>query len=243
MRAIWFLAALPLAACGNGALAGGEGAAAVAQGVDGTRQFDLRDFTRVELRGPDDVRVQVGSGFAISAQGDPEVLDQLEIARVGDELRIGRKDSDGFRWGSDDGAVTITVTMPAIRGASLAGSGDLTIDRATGDFDGSIAGSGDLTVGALQGGAVDLAVAGSGTLSAAGSADRLEMSIAGSGDIRADGLKARGAEVSIAGSGDATAAVTGAAEVSLLGSGSADLGPNARCTVSKLGSGEARCGG
>ncbi|GAA0736097.1 head GIN domain-containing protein [Sphingomonas japonica] len=240
MQAIWLLAALPLAACGGNAASGEAGAAAAQGGV--TRDYPVRDFTRVELRGSDDVEVRTGGAFAIRATGDPASIERLEIKKVGDELRIGRKGRDGFRWRDDDKGVTITVTMPAIRGGSLAGSGDLTIDRAEGDFDADLAGSGDLTVGALAGGAVRLSVAGSGALSAAGTADRLVLDIAGSGDIRAEQLRARTAEVSIAGSGDASAAVNGPAQVSLVGSGSADLGSAARCTVSKVGSGEARCG-
>lgn len=213
--------------------------------VDGPKQnrsFAERDFTGVELRGSDDVTVQVGGAYSVRAEGPQAVLDRLQIERVGSALRIGRKPMSGWNWGSAPGA-HITVTMPAIAEANVAGSGEISIDRVDGDvFAAANAGSGAVRVGAVRVRQANFSIAGSGTISAAGSAERLTLSIAGSGSVEARGLKAASAEVSIMGSGDATAEVNGPAAVSIAGSGDVDLGPNAKCQVSKLGSGEARCG-
>lgn len=239
MRTV-ILACFALAACNQEDRSAGDGRS---DGASTVRSFAIRDFTAVDLRGPDNVDIVTSDSFAVVAQGDSETLDKLEIVRDGDSLRIGRKGRTGFRWGGGDGnTARIRVTMPAVRSATLAGSGDMAIDRASNGFEGAVAGSGDMVIGQLRGGKVALSVAGSGTLAAAGQVDRIEMNIAGSGDISAAGVRASEAEVAIAGSGDATADVSGDADVSLIGSGSATLGPNARCTVSKLGSGQANCG-
>jgi hypothetical protein len=241
MRLAMILAALPLAACGSMASGSDSGTKAKASGSGTTRNFAVDDFTNVDLRGSDDVVVTAGAAFAVRAEGPSEELDRLEIKKDGSTLRVGRVHSNGISWGSRKG-VKIYVTMPHIAGASVAGSGDMTVDRAGGDFDGAVAGSGDLTIGALQAGKATFSIAGSGGIAAAGSAKSLEISIAGSGDVDAGKVKAGSAEVSIAGSGNATADVTGPVQVSIMGSGNASMGAGAKCSTTKMGSGEARCG-
>ncbi|OYY79712.1 MAG: DUF2807 domain-containing protein [Sphingomonas sp. 28-62-20] len=232
------IAMMPLAGC---SVAVGDG------GIKGTgsgnsRSFAVADFTGVELAGSDDVEIKVGGAFSVRAQGPSAVLDRLKIERDGDTLEIGRKSMTGWHWGDRKGA-TIYVTMPRIAAARIAGSGDLSIDRADGDaFKGDTAGSGGLTIGALNVRSATLSIAGSGDISAKGMATKLDLSIAGSGDIDARSVKATEARVSIAGSGSVAADVTGPAKVSIVGSGDADLGPNATCSTSRIGSGTVRCG-
>lgn len=238
------LGALPLLACSNDATVGSRSGTVIeAQGSGTDRTYAARDFTRVDLRGADDVEVSTSGDFSVRAEGDTEILDKLEIRIDGDRLIVGRKDRSGWNWGGDDdGDVRILVSMPAIRSGTLAGSGDLTINRAQGDFDGELAGSGDLTIGILQGGRSAFSLAGSGTIATSGRIDRLDLSIAGSGNFDAPGLNAGAADIDIAGSGDVRTLVNGDASVSILGSGDVDLGEQARCKVSKMGSGEVRCG-
>lgn len=237
------LTALPLMACNGDATIGEKSGTVVeAQGSGDARSYAARDFAKVELRGSDDVEVSTGGDFSVRAEGDPKILDQLEIRIDGDRLIVGRKDRAGWNWGGDDGDVRILVSMPTIRSGLLAGSGDLTINRATGDFDGNLAGSGDMTIGILQGGRADFSLAGSGTIAASGQIDRFELSIAGSGNFDAPGLTASNAEINIAGAGDVRALVNGNASIAIMGSGDVDLGPQARCSVNKLGSGDVRCG-
>ena len=237
------LTALPLIACNGAATVGPKSGTVIApQGSGNARSYAVRDFSRVDLRGADDIEVSTGGDFSVRAEGDADILDKLEIRIDGDTLIVGRKDRSGWNWGDgDDGDVRVLISMPAIRSGSLAGSGDLTINRAQGDFDGDLAGSGDLTIGVLQGGRAAFSLAGSGTIAASGQIDRFDLSIAGSGDFDAPGLNAGGADVNIAGSGDVRATVRGDASVTILGSGDVDLGPQARCKTSKMGSGEVRC--
>lgn len=242
MRILVAAALLPLAACGSVTGDRMSGNAVPPSGGGGERTFAVADFNGVSLRGSDDVEVRTGAAFAVRATGPSEELDKLEIVRDGDMLKIGRKPSSGWNWGGVRGSpVRVFVTMPRLANASVAGSGDMRVDKVEGDFDGSIAGSGNLTVADLRGGNAKLSIAGSGDLNVAGQVQRLDGSIAGSGDIDAGNLNASSASVSIAGSGNVRARVNGQASVSIVGSGDAELGPNARCSVNKMGSGEARC--
>lgn len=235
MRVMLFAMLVPLAACSASAREGDEGTAA-------SRTFAVRDFTGVELHGSDDVDIKIGNAFAVRAEGPQKVLDRLEIERIGNTLRIGRKKDGNWSWGYSKSA-RIFVTMPRIATARVTGSGDMTVARAEGpSFAASSAGSGNITVAALKAPEVELSVAGSGDIDATGQTNRLEINITGSGEVKARGLKAKSANVSIAGSGAAIADVAGPAAVSILGSGDVDLGAGATCTTTKVGSGDVRCG-
>src|SRR3546814_12985535 len=90
------------------------------------------------------------------------------------------------------------VTMPALRGASVAGSGNLSVDRVEGDdFAASASGSGNLTIGAIKTQSASFSVAGSGDINAAGTTGTVKMNIAGSGDIDHERLSAATAKLAV----------------------------------------------
>jgi hypothetical protein len=236
--------AFPILALATACSASADEGKGKLSGVSGTRSFEAAGFDSVSLRGPDNVIVQVGKAASVKAVGDTAILDRLEIEVVDGTLRIGRKRHDGisFNWGSDKGAV-VTVTLPALVGASVAGSGDMDVDRAASpEFRASVAGSGSLKVAALQTDKLKVSVAGSGDATfASGTAGAVDMSVAGSGDLDAAAVAARTANISIAGSGDVKAGVAEQANVSIVGSGDVDIIGNAQCKISKVGSGDVRC--
>lgn len=232
------LALLPLAACSGPVRSEGT----PPSGTGGNRSFAVDGFTGVDAAGPDDVDVRVGSGFSVRAEGDPRILDKLEIVKEGDTLMVRRK-KRGFSWGgnSDRGA-KIYITMPRMTAASATGSGDMTVDHIDGEkFQADLTGSGDLKVGSIGVQAVALSVTGSGSLSTTGTAQTGSMSVTGSGDIVAPKLSLRQASVNVMGSGGVTAAVNGAANVNVMGSGDVTLTGGAKCTTSKMGSGDVSC--
>ena len=230
------IAALAFAACGGAALA--------AQSATVERSYRVGAFHKVAAAGASLVIVRVGSAPSVRATGPAETLDRMEVVvdREGLQIRPRKQFSRNFDWRGLKPA-TYTVTLPRLTDASLAGSGDMRIDRAEGDrFAASVAGSGNLDVAALRVARANLSMAGSGNLSARGSATRADLSVAGSGNVKARGLTSRTAAVSIAGSGTAELTARESADVSIIGSGNAEIAGGARCTVSRIGSGRARCG-
>lgn len=234
--------ALPLGACHASWEKDGKGHRVEESGPATARTYAATGFTAVDLRGSDDVDIKIGEAFSVRAEGGSKILDKLDIRVDGTTLRVARKDSDNWSWHDGGGGVKVSITMPRLTAASVAGSGDLTADRAEGDFSGDVAGSGNLKVGEIKGGAVKLDIAGSGNITVAGTATSLHADTAGSGDIDAKGLTATSAKVSIAGSGNVRGTVNGEADVSIMGSGDVDLGGGAKCRVSSMGSGDAHCG-
>ncbi len=135
--------------------------------------------------------------------GNQKAIDNLEVEVKDGILVIKHKNKMSWGWGKH-GKVTLTVTVPSLRGAELAGSGDINIDRVAGDsFDGAIAGSGNLKVDHVEVGKLKLAIAGRAMRRRVPAAPRsAEYDIAGSGGIDAKGIAVDTASVSIAGSGN-----------------------------------------
>ena len=230
-------AVLALGACHVGANAGDKNA-----GPKVSRNYNVAAFDRIEVAGPYDVKVVTGGKAGIRANGNEKLLNETDVVVEGGVLKIMPKKKKGMRWGwSSHGNASFIVNAGALKGAAIAGSGGIAIDKVAGDFDGAVAGSGDLRLASVAGGKVNLAIAGSGDVRAAGKADSVAIEIAGSGGVDAKGLATRTASVSIAGSGSVSAQASDTANVSIMGSGDVEVSGGAKCTVSKAGSGDVRC--
>jgi hypothetical protein len=218
------------------------GEASESKGQRGSRDFAVGTFDRISLTGSSNVVVTVGGAPSVRAEGDTALLEKLEIKVENGILRIGYKKGNWFSRRKDHGPVTVHVSTAALRGAEVAGSGDMKIDRVEGgDFAGEIAGSGEIQLASLRAGKASFAIAGSGGVTASGTAETAEFDIAGSGDVRAGGLQVRSAKVSIAGSGNVETKATESASVDIMGSGDVLVTGGAKCSVNKMGSGDVRC--
>lgn len=240
MRPLLAFALLPLATACHTSWGDTKGSKVDASGTGATRSFAAADFTGVALKGSDDVDVRTGTTFSVQAEGDPAVLDQLDIRLDGKTLNVGRKKRAGVMWEKGDGA-KIHIVMPQLSEVVVAGSGTMRVDRATGKFDAAVAGSGDLTIAALAAEEASLSIAGSGNITVAGRADKMDLSVAGAGDLKGDQFTVKSADIAIAGSGSVRANVNGPASISILGSGDVDLRGGAKCEVTKVGSGDVKC--
>lgn len=214
-------------------------------GATVSRTYKVGNFQEIEVAGPYDVEVRTGANPGVAAQGGEKLLAKTEVTVEGGKLRIHPEERRGFfnfGW-STRGSAKFVVTVPELKGAAIAGSGDINVDRVRGDrFEGQVAGSGNLRVGALEVQSLKLGIAGSGGVKAgAGTARSAEYEIAGSGDIDASGVNADQAKASIAGSGNIRAHATATANVEIAGSGNVEIAGGAKCKVEKHGSGEVSC--
>jgi Putative auto-transporter adhesin, head GIN domain len=226
------------------AAAGCNGMARSESGPSTSRAYAVGAFDRVAVAGPYEVTVRTGAAPAVRASGPQRDLDELVVEVKSGILRIHPRDRTNVRFGwHSHGKVELAVSVPSLRGAELAGSGGIRIDRIAGDsFDGSIAGSGDLNVDRVEVAKLRLGVTGSGNARAAsGQAKAADYAITGSGGIDAKGVRTDTASVSVAGSGDVAAQASRTAAVNIMGSGDVVMTGGAHCTVAKAGSGEARC--
>ena len=206
------------------------------------RSFEVSDFHSIKLSGAHDVIVTTGAATSVRADGDERSLEELNVTAAAGTLSIGNRSHGLFGGRRRGGPVTIHVSMPELRHASIAGSGDIQVNRVAGQsFEGSIAGSGDISIDDMEVVSASFAIAGSGDVRAAGRATRAGVSIAGSGDGNFSDLVAEDMEIAIRGSGDVRAHATGTARVSVKGSGDVDLTGGAKCTINQAGSGRVHC--
>jgi hypothetical protein len=210
-----------------------------------SKNYNVGNFSAIEVAGPYDVEVRTGSNPSVSARGGEKLLERTVVEIDGDKLVIRPENSHGmfhFGWGHR-GTAHFTVTVPQLHGASIAGSGDVRVDKVSGPaFDGSVAGSGSIDVASMSVQQLKLSIAGSGGVKAgAGTAQSADYEIAGSGDIDARAVQSQSLKVSIAGSGGVKAHASGTADVEIMGSGDVDVAGGAKCNVSKSGSGNVRC--
>jgi hypothetical protein len=210
-----------------------------------SRNYSVGGFDQIEVAGPYNVQIRTGSNPTVAASGPQKLLEHTLVEVKDGKLVIRPERKQGwFQTGWHfRGDANFVVTVPQLHGATIAGSGDIKVDKVAGDrFEGTVAGSGGLEVGTLDVQSLNLAIAGSGGAKAAGGkAQNAKYDIAGSGDIQAGAVQAQDAKISIAGSGNIAAHATGTADVSIMGSGDVEVTGGAKCSVSKAGSGDVRC--
>lgn len=237
IAAALFAAATATSACGQVHAENG--------GPTVSRNYQVSGFQQIEVAGPYDVEVRTGANPGVSGSGSEKLLDRTIVEVQGDKLVIRPKQNGGWfniGW-STHGHANFTVTVPQLRGATIAGSGGIKVDHVAGDhFEGNVAGSGGIDVGTIDVQSLKLSIAGSGGVKAgSGKAQVASYDIAGSGDVDAGAIAAQQLKVSIAGSGGVRAHASGTADVSIMGSGDVDVAGGAKCNVSKAGSGKVRC--
>jgi hypothetical protein len=181
-----------------------------------------------------------GDAFTIKAEGNAKAVAALRYKMDDKAIVIGR---DKGSWFGDAGkGVTVTITAPALSAASLAGSGDFTADRMTGDIvKVKVAGSGSLNVANVEAKELETKIAGSGNAVVSGKVDLADFSVAGSGSVNAQKLNATDADVSIAGSGDVRLTATGKVKAKVAGSGDINVNGGATCESKSIGSGSINC--
>lgn len=230
-------ASATIAACGQGH--------AQDAGPTVSRNYPVGAFQQIEVAGPYDVQVHTGASPSVSGRGGQKLLEHTVVEVKGDKLVIRpERQRDWFNFGWEhNGKASFAVTVPQLSGATIAGSGDLNVDRVQGsNFEGVVAGSGGLNVDALEVQQLKLSIAGSGSAKAGnGKAQTAKYDIAGSGDVDARNVQTSDVDASIAGSGSIRAHASGNAKVSILGSGDVDVAGGAKCSISKAGSGDVHC--
>lgn len=194
---------------------------------------------KINLAGPDIVRIAEGKDFTIALEGDSDAKERMRFLLEDGTLSIMR---DHAGWGQHDGKVaTVSITMPMPKKLVLAGSGEIHSDTLADDAEIVVAGSGKVSTPGVKVASLDVNLAGSGNYAASGSAERLELSVAGSGDAKMEGLKVVRAKIKIAGSGNAALASDGQVDARIMGSGNVTVRGNAKCTLKSLGSGTLNC--
>jgi len=207
------------------------------------RTYDLAPFEQVVTFGAHDVVITYGETQSVRAEGPRDALAGLEVAVNDGRLTIRPNGIPAMTNWAGFGEVTYYVTLPRLESVSVAGTGEVSVERVEGEsFSGSVNGPGELTIEALQVDKAEFSIRGPGELAAAGTAGRTRVTIQGPGEVDAADLTTKTAMVTVNGPGELELTVDEDARVSVTGGGNVDIGGTASCTVSRAGTGNVRCG-
>lgn len=176
-------------------------------------------YDQINVAGSFDVELVSGTEGNITIRAEENLMEHIETELKGDVLKI--RTEKGYNLSpSRNNKILITVPFNDISKVSLAGSGDVITKNAikANHFKASVAGSGDMTL-EVNASSVKASVAGSGDLRVNGSTTDFECKVAGSGDVHAFELRAENVEASVSGSGDARVHCNGKLTARVVGSG------------------------
>ena len=201
---------------------------------------NVSDFDEVSFCLAGEVYISIGQGFNVVLEGDKEYLDEVETKVSGGELVIKRDSWVNF----NNQKVIVRITMPALNGIDVSGSGKVTVTDPlkSDDFEADISGSGKIYLKEVTMGDVECDISGSGSFVAegTGSMRSLEVDISGSGSYKGESTKIGSFEASISGSGSCDCYVTDMLRASISGSGSIWYSGNPKIDASISGSGKVR---
>jgi len=218
--------------------------ALAAPAVAADRGYTVTDFDRLQIEGPFEVVVKTGKAPSARATGSNEAIERVSIEVQGRTLKIRpNRSAWGGYPGKDPGAARIELTTHDLRGASVTGSGTLSVDKAKAmRLDLALSGSGRLTVGHMEADTLILGVIGSGRMTLGGKAKGLNATVQGSADLDAAGLTVEDAKLKADTAGTIALTASRTSNVVSSGAGDTTVTGKSACTVKALGSGRVRCG-
>jgi hypothetical protein len=201
---------------------------------------NVTGFTKVSFGVSGDLYINIGSEFKVVLEGEKSLLEEIKTDVSGTKLVI-KKDS----WYSHNNErVTVYITMPAIEGLGVSGSGKAEIKDAVKapNLDLSVSGSGKIFTGDVAATNLNVGISGSGDviIGGSGEAGKADISISGSGNYSGETLKLANADFSISGSGSCKCFVTENLKASVSGSGNITYSGSPKIDTRISGSGHVK---
>ncbi len=153
------------------------------------RIFSISDFQRIRVIGPFRVDVIADRLTTVRGKGSNDALDRVRLDVQGQTLFV-RLDRTNFGGAEDKGPpAVITIRAPALREASLAGNGALSLTGMKGLRVGVVVeGSGSLSATNVQADRMDIGVVGTGTVTLSGKARNAIVTGRGAGSVKGSAL-------------------------------------------------------
>lgn len=226
-----------------------------------TQERSAEDFDRVMFALPGQLTLERGDAFQLEIDAHPDDFERIETRVSGAELAIRWNDGLFNLFDGPKDPVKVRVTLPALRGLEVAGSGDVEggdwvadtfsveisgsgnvrfAELATEELDVEVTGSGNATITKVDAAKLRVEVSGSGDVELVGAADAQEIEIMGSGDVRAEDLEGARVNVEVMGSGDVTVWANETLSAEVMGSGDVRYRGNPRVDREEHGSGRVK---
>ena len=181
-----------------------------------TEEFDLSDFSRVEVGYAFEVEVVQSDSYSVGITADDDLLKHLNVSKEGETLKVGHSKHIGWR-------ATITrpkarVTMPVLKGLRLSGACTGTIGgfSSSEDFELNLSGASRVT-GEIAAGNADLTLSGASRADLTGSAEKIVIEASGASRMELAGFSAHDAAVKLSGASRSTVTLDGKLDAKLSG--------------------------
>lgn len=171
-----------------------------------TEEMALAGFTAVDLQNAFEADITQAESFSVSIRVDDNILELLDVTKVGDTLRVRLKPGTRLRG---DVTLEATITMPDLKGLSLGGAAKASVSgfRATGQLEIDLSGASEVE-GDLEAGNISIEASGASRVTLEGSATEATIGGSGASKLELADFALDTAEVRLSGASEATVNVS-----------------------------------
>ncbi|MBN2215182.1 MAG: DUF2807 domain-containing protein [Bacteroidales bacterium] len=209
--------------------------------ISGSQEVrNIDDFNCISLSIAAKVYILQGNECRLEIEASDDDLGIIET-----KVKDGKLEIKTRSWSANlSNNVTIHITIPELKGLSVAGSGNIIADSdfKCQDLDLSVTGSGAIKMADLTVQAIKALITGSGKIMLNGkkAADELSLTITGSGSYSAEEMQVNDAKVTITGSGSARINVAEELKTNITGSGNVHYKGDPMVDANATGSGKTK---
>jgi len=158
------------------------------------REMDWTSFDRLEVSQTFQVTLRQSSAYRVMVTVDDNLVDKIEVRRVGNTLRIGLKEGS---WSLSNVTLQAEVSMPRLTALELSGASSLKGVMDTDDVRFTLSGASKLTL--------------------EGTGGDMDLRVSGASDVALSGFAVQNAKVEVSGASQATVHVRGRWDVQASG--------------------------
>jgi hypothetical protein len=179
-----------------------------------TEEYAFTDFTKVEISTAFEFEIQQSSSYNISVTADDNVMDYVQVSKVGQTLKIGL--GTGTWFGPK--TLRVSVAMPQLNGLTVSGAsrGDVYDFSSTEDVDITVSGASRVN-GDITAGNIDFDISGASTVQLEGSANDMVAGVSGASRLNLGSFTVNNADVSFSGASSGTINLDGRLDADLSG--------------------------
>ncbi|MBN2556382.1 MAG: DUF2807 domain-containing protein [Anaerolineales bacterium] len=219
-------------------LTGCSGRTLIGSGVVAGEDYDLDDFSSVDVCCGMELFIQTGAPEAIHIEAEDNILEALEVRLNGDTLVVDFGMIIGFLDVQETRPIQVFVTLPELTGIEVSGGGALSAQDIQGerlslnlsggsraylegisvsDFLIESSGGGTYEIRSLQAESLALDASGGGKITLYGTVSDLTATLSGGSELDGDGLLSHNAVLDISGGGRSSLSVSDTLRVDLSG--------------------------
>jgi hypothetical protein len=192
----------------------GCGGVLIGSGNLKTKEYSFGDFTSVEISSAFEFDISRSCSYGVSITADDNILEEVEVTKEGNSLKIGLKTIAGL----GPVALKAEVTMPQLHGLAVSGASHGTVSdfSSAENFDINVSGASKVT-GDIAAGDADFDVSGASTVQLEGSANNMVANVSGASRFNLGGFMVNNANVTFSGASTGTINLAGKLDADLSG--------------------------